>query len=230
VYSIKFVCSAKPSQDRCAYVPKAQQAAVQAAQAQAAAAISSQHAQMPGSPFVPFSPMTPSFASFGSPAPFGSPLFPAVAAGYMDPAAADQAGNRNIYLGNLGPKTTTEELCNNIRGGMLQQIRHMHDKNIAVSSPFWLPPTSHENFKFVTFFDPTCALNFFHHATATNLTINSRRLKIGWGKHSGPVSQTVMQAVQAGASRNIYIGSISDFTMFNENKLKQDFGEYGGPF
>lgn len=120
-------------------MPKAQQAAVQAAQAQAAAAISSQHAQMPGSPFVPFSPMTPSFATFGTPASgFGSPIFqggilPADAAGFMDPGSGGHVGNRNIYLGNLGPDTTTEELCNNIRGGMLQQIRHMHEKNIAVS-------------------------------------------------------------------------------------------------
>jgi len=84
--------------------------------------------------------MTPSFASFGTPASgFGSPIFTggggfsAIAGGYMDPASAGQAGNRNIYLGNLGPDTTTEELCNNIRGGMLQQVRHLHDKNIAVS-------------------------------------------------------------------------------------------------
>jgi len=57
----------------------------------------------------------------------------------------------------------------------------------------------------------------------TNLTINSRRLKIGWGKHSGPVIPALLQAVQVGASRNVYIGSISDFVTFNE-----DFGEYGG--
>jgi hypothetical protein len=62
----------------------------------------------------------------------------------------------------------------------------------------------------------------------TNLTINSRRLKIGWGKHSGPVIPALLQAVQVGASRNVYIGSISDFVTFNEEKLREDFGEYGG--
>ena len=87
---------------------------------------------------------------------------------------------------------------------------------------------STEKVQFVTFFDAACALNFFQHATVTNLTINSRRLKIGWGKHSGPVSPALSQAVLAGASRNVYIGSISDFNTFNEEKLRQDFSEFGG--
>ena len=42
--------------------------------------------------------------------------------------------SRQIYIGNLHPETTTEELCNCIRGGMLAQIRYMPDKHIAVSS------------------------------------------------------------------------------------------------
>jgi hypothetical protein len=118
-------------------VPKAQQAAVQAAQAQAAAAIASQHAQMPNSPYMPFSPMSPGYNGFGTPqSAFTSPLFagngfPSGNFVNNDPAA--QAGNRNVYLGNLHPDTTTEELCNHIRGGPVVQIRHLKDKNIAVS-------------------------------------------------------------------------------------------------
>jgi hypothetical protein len=110
---------------------------VQAAQAQAAAAIASQHAQMPGSAFPGFSPMTPSFGGFSTPqSGFPSPLFPG--AGFPQPglqmAETNQAGNRNIYLGNIHPDTTTEELCNNIRGGTLASIRHIKEKNIAVST------------------------------------------------------------------------------------------------
>ena len=33
--------------------------------------------------------------------------------------------------------------------------------------------------------------------------------------------------VQAGGSRNVYIGNIEDFDYYNENKLRHDFGEYG---
>lgn len=112
---------------------------------------------MPGSPFATFSPMTPNFNTFSAPNTpgFGSPVFPSngfpvgmngsgfagtptfgnsLGAGFgQDPA--NQLGNRNIYLGNLMAGTTTEELCNNIRGGQLQHIKHMQDKNIAVSYP-----------------------------------------------------------------------------------------------
>ncbi|ORY28315.1 hypothetical protein BCR39DRAFT_535461 [Naematelia encephala] len=201
--------------DRCAYVPRAQQAAVHAAQAQAQAAVASQVAQMPGTPFTPF---TPSFAAFGSPASagFASPLFPgggfqSMTAQYMDATSAGNQGNRQIYLGNIHPDTTTEELCNNIRGGMLQSIRHMHDKHIA----------------FVTFVDPLHALAFYNHANVTGLTINSRRLKVSWGKPSGPLSVTLLQAVNAGASRNVYIGGVPDFEKFSEERLRTDFGEHG---
>ena len=42
--------------------------------------------------------------------------------------------NRTVYLGNIHPETTIEDLCNAIRGGVLQSIRYMQDKHIAVSS------------------------------------------------------------------------------------------------
>ena len=47
-----------------------------------------------------------------------------------------QGMNRTVYLGAIHPETTTEDLCNAIRGGVLQSIRYMHDKHIAVSLSF----------------------------------------------------------------------------------------------
>lgn len=44
-----------------------------------------------------------------------------------------QGLNRTVYLGNIHPETTSEDLCNSIRGGVLQSIRYMQDKHIAVS-------------------------------------------------------------------------------------------------
>ncbi len=41
--------------------------------------------------------------------------------------------NRTVYLGNIHPETTIEDLCNAVRGGVLQSIRYMQDKHIAVS-------------------------------------------------------------------------------------------------
>lgn len=49
--------------------------------------------------------------------------------------------HRTIYLGNIHPLTTTEELCNHIRGGILQSIKYVPDKQMA----------------FVTFVDPNAA-------------------------------------------------------------------------
>ncbi|TYJ58090.1 hypothetical protein B9479_001186 [Cryptococcus floricola] len=206
--------------DRCAYVPKAQQDAVRQAQTQAMNAIAAQHQQATGSPFPPFSPMSAGFNSFPTPnsaagGAFPSPVFPGGGTGFspVTPGFGDasQVGNRTVYLGNIAPDVTVEELCNHVRGGMLQHVRYFPDKHIA----------------FITFVDPSAAMQFYQNAHASNLTIQQRRLKIGWGKPSGPVPPALLQAIQAGASRNVYIGQIADFELFTDEKLRQDFGEFG---
>ncbi|CAO3607450.1 unnamed protein product [Mucor hiemalis] len=114
--------------------------------------------------------------------------------------------NRTIYLGNIHPDTTAEDICNVIRGGILSQIRFIPDKHIA----------------FITFVDPILAEGFFNSTEC--LVIKSRRLKIGWGKAS-TLPLVVLNAVQNGGSRNVYIGNIDD--TITEEKLKYDFSEYG---
>lgn len=57
--------------------------------------------------------------------------------------------------------------------------------------------------------------------------MNNRRLKIGWGKNSGPLPPALALSVHAGATRNVYVGNIEDFDTYSEEKLKRDFGEYG---
>lgn len=141
----------------------------------------------------------------------------------------NQALNRTIYLGNIHPETTTEDLCNAIRGGVLQTIRYMQDKHIAVCSP--LIPAAHYPLtmviQFVTFVDPAAAMTFYQVASLQGLTLNNRRLKVGWGKNSGPLPPTLALSVHSGATRNVYIGNIEDFEAFSEERLKRDFGEYG---
>ncbi|ORY99207.1 hypothetical protein BCR43DRAFT_503927 [Syncephalastrum racemosum] len=116
--------------------------------------------------------------------------------------------NRTIYLGNIHPDTTCEEICNVIRGGILSQIRYLPDKHIA----------------FVTFVDPNLALHFYNQAIYQGLVIKNRRLKVGWGKASA-LSPAVVAAVQNNGSRNVYLGNIDD--TITEEKLKQDFSDYG---
>ncbi|KAL4068690.1 hypothetical protein V8B97DRAFT_1872893 [Scleroderma yunnanense] len=186
--------------DRCAYVPKSQQAAAQAAQAAAAQSLVAQSATLsPGAGPTPFGVAFSPYAAF---APDGMNL----AAG-----TAGMAMNRTVYLGNIHPETTAEDLCNAIRGGVLQSVRYMQDKHIA----------------FVTFVDPAAAFTFFQVSTYQGLTLNNRRLKIGWGKNSGPLPPSLALAVHSGATRNVYVGNIEDFDLFSEEKLKRDFGEYG---
>jgi RNA recognition motif-containing protein len=118
-------------------------------------------------------------------------------------------GNRTIYLGNIHPETTIEEICNVVRGGLLHHIRYIPDKHIC----------------FVTFIDPTSAASFYALSNLQGLMIHNRRLKIGWGKHSGPLPPAIALAVSGGASRNVYVGNLDE--AWTEERLRQDFSEYG---
>ncbi len=118
-------------------------------------------------------------------------------------------GNRTVYLGNIHPETTIEEICNVVRGGLLHHIRYIPDKHIC----------------FVTFIDPTSAASFYALSNLQGLMIHNRRLKIGWGKHSGALPPAIALAVSGGASRNVYIGNLDEIS--SEERLRQDFSEYG---
>ncbi|MCJ1486086.1 hypothetical protein MMC06_006262 [Schaereria dolodes] len=118
-------------------------------------------------------------------------------------------GNRTVYLGNIHPETTIEEICNVVRGGLLHHIRFIPDKHIC----------------FVTFIDPTSAASFYALSNLQGLMIHNRRLKIGWGKHSGALPPAIALAVSGGASRNVYIGNLDE--TWTEERLRQDFCEYG---
>lgn len=118
-------------------------------------------------------------------------------------------GNRTIYLGNIHPETTIEEICNVVRGGLLHHVRYIPDKHIC----------------FVTFIDPTAAASFYALSNLQGLMIHNRRLKIGWGKHSGALPPAIALAVSGGASRNVYVGNLDE--TWTEERLRQDFSEYG---
>lgn len=96
---------------------------------------------------------------------------------------------------------------------MIAQLRYMPEKHIAVRLTLCVQrPVVQPSLpvlpsfccsQFVSFVDPACAAAFYQWANMTGLMLNSRRLKIGWGKHSGPLSPQLLAAVQQGASRNI---------------------------
>jgi len=122
---------------------------------------------------------------------------------------SNPTNNRTVFLGSLNPETVTKDICDVIRGGILQDIKYKPDKGIA----------------FVTFIDPNAATAFFNRSQSEGLIIKKRAVKVGWGKITNQLSQQVAKAVQNKASRNVYLGNIND--TITEEKLKQDFSEYG---
>lgn len=133
----------------------------------------------------------------------------AAAAVAQTAGGANNVGNRTVYLGNIHPETSIEEICNVVRGGLLHHIRYIPDKHIC----------------FVTFIDPTSAASFYALSNLQGLMIHNRRLKIGWGKHSGALPPAIALAVSGGASRNVYVGNLDE--TWTEERLRQDFQEYG---
>ncbi|KAJ3309922.1 hypothetical protein HDU76_003491 [Blyttiomyces sp. JEL0837] len=117
-------------------------------------------------------------------------------------------GNRTVYLGGIHQDAATKDLCDVIRGGILQNIKYMPEKNIA----------------FVTFIDPGAALAFFNRGNNEGVVVKGKRVKVGWGKPSA-MPMSISSAVQTGASRNVYLGSID--ASVTEERLRQDFGEFG---
>jgi RNA recognition motif-containing protein len=122
-------------------------------------------------------------------------------------------GNRTIYLGNLHPDSTIEEICNVVRGGILQNVRLINERHVC----------------FITFIDPISAAQFYAMSSLHGLIIHNRKIKVGWGKHSGPLPNSINLAVGNGASRNIYIGGLDKIPeiQFNKDKLYNDFKEFG---
>jgi len=134
-------------------------------------------------------------------------------------------GNRTIFIGNLPKGCKISEVCNVVKGGMLEKIKYFEDKHMA----------------FITFIDPNSAAQFYHSSKEKNIVIFQKVCKIGWGKNPGCLSDALNLMIKQGASRNIYIGNInfgkfqrneelnadtSDF-FFNENNLHRFIRKYG---
>ncbi|KAL6930672.1 hypothetical protein ACO0R3_003792 [Hanseniaspora guilliermondii] len=130
------------------------------------------------------------------------------------PIKNEQHKNRNIFIGGLPLNTTLTTICNTVRGGSLEKIKLIKDKNIC----------------FVTFLESQAALAFYEYYQNNDFLINKKKCIIKWGKHSGPLDPLLKLAVYKGASRNIYIGGVK----FNKNKdpftwsnIKKTFSKFG---
>lgn len=195
--------------DRCAYVPRREQHAANAAQVAAAQSLAVAQGGYGNAPIsLPLAGGIDALNGLGVGSVGGANGLLAAAA-----AAAQTGMNRTIYLGNIHPDTTSEDICNAVRGGVLHSIRYMPDKHIS----------------FITFIDASSAFQFYQHSSLHGLTINNRRVKLGWGKNSGGLPTNIALAVASGATRNVYVGNIreGEWEEWSEDRLRRDFGEFG---
>lgn len=138
-------------------------------------------------------------------------------------------GNRTIYIGNINPRSRAEDICNVVRGGILQNIKYIAEKRIC----------------FVTFIEAASAVQFYANSFIDPIVLHGNMLRVGWGHYSGPLPKSISLAVTIGASRNVYV-SLPEFA-FKEKfihdpqykqlhetlalpdaeQLREDFSTYG---
>lgn len=117
---------------------------------------------------------------------------------------------RTVYLGGLSPDTTFTDLCNVIRGGLLEKVRITSEKRCA----------------FVTFVEADAAEAFYNYCSTTGVIIRGGlRLRPGWGQPSA-VPRAIKDALKQGATRNVYIGNIN-LSSLEEADLQKHFAQYG---
>lgn len=144
-------------------------------------------------------------------------------------AMGSDVTNRTIYIGNINPRSKPEDICNVVRGGILESIKFIESKHIC----------------FITFIEPSAAVQFYANTFIDPIILHGNTLKIGWGNYSGPLSKSIALAVTVGASRNVYVSLpevafkdkyINDpeyemyhgkYSLPSEKQLREDFSSYG---
>ncbi|KAK7061322.1 hypothetical protein R3P38DRAFT_2828830 [Favolaschia claudopus] len=125
--------------------------------------------------------------------------------------AAVQNGARQVILNNVPSDTSVAELCDHIRGGILQRITFHPDNRVA----------------FVDFLKPEAALAFWRHAFYRGITLSGQRLT-AWMKAdkpqlARPVPHLVASVANHGASRCLRITT----PFLSPNAIRHDFKRWG---
>lgn len=144
-------------------------------------------------------------------------------------AMGGDADNRTVYIGNINPRSRVEDICNVVRGGILQNIKFIEEKRIC----------------FVTFIEASAAAQFCANSFIDPIVLHGNTLKVGWGHHSGPLPKSIALTVTIGANRNVYVSLpeyafkdkfINDpkykeyhekYKLPSEEQLRKDFSTYG---
>jgi hypothetical protein len=117
--------------------------------------------------------------------------------------------SRTVYLGNIPPDTSAEEILGHVRSGQIESVRLLPDKNCA----------------FISFLDASSATHFHSDAILKKLCIKGQDIKIGWGKPSQVPTSVALAVQQSGASRNVYLGNLSEDV--TDEEIREDLGKFG---
>jgi len=134
---------------------------------------------------------------------FGGQAYPATAGFEMAPSN----GIRTVWLGGITEDMSAHDICNVVRGGLVDEVRMLREKKCA----------------FVSFVKAQDAA-YFQQTHSSGLSVNGISLKVGWGKPKNLFSE-VASAVAQGATRNVFIGGIDETV--TETRLLADLSGFG---
>lgn len=169
--------------------------------------------------YMPMNPYRPPFNQHPNPHPMVHPAYPTEFHPYAEnfppnayPVFTIHPDNKKVvYFGSLAEDVTAEDVCSSVRcGGPLYSIRMVDAKRCC----------------FLSFVTHAAAQTVYNTSQTTGIVIKGRRVnKVGWGKET-IVSRAANDAIQLGASRNIYLGNI-DVAIHTEAQLRADFSAVG---
>lgn len=113
----------------------------------------------------------------------------------------EQTGNRCICISRLPHNTKLLDVCNIVRGGMLESVRILDDLNVC----------------FVNFVEPTAAARFWANYQMKRLNVNGERVRVGWGRNPGPLAPELQHVIDQGVTRNLCLKWLTKTDPFAKN-------------
>jgi hypothetical protein len=116
----------------------------------------------------------------------------------------DARHKRTVFLSGIHSDATLEDLCDVIRGGNLESIRLLREKQTA----------------FVSFVEAESAKSFYEHTNQRGFFIRGEAVKrIGWADIR-ILSSQILLALKRGATRVVYLGNL-DSNAFSRDRLME---------
>ena len=134
---------------------------------------------------------------------------------------------RTVYIGGLDGATTHEDLFNVIRGGAVEslRVRFFFLFLLLCAHVVVLQLVQDKSCAFISFVEPDGAAAFLEYVAEYPISIHGQQVRVGRGKNN-TVPAEVVQAINSGATRNVYIGNV-DNDQLTDTQLRNDFTEFG---